>query len=122
MSSIRDPNPVIFFEPKILYRQAVENVPIKDYTIPLSKAEVLQEGSDVTVVAWGTQVHVAKEVANIVKEKMNISCEVIDLRTIIPWDYETICNVILIYYTFSGDGYLDVKKPFLDAFKQRSCS
>lgn len=94
LASIRDPNPVIFFEPKILYRQAVENVPIKDYTLPLSKAEVLVEGSDVTVVAWGTQVHVAKEVAQIVKEKMNISCEVIDLRTIVPWDFETICNSV----------------------------
>lgn len=93
LASIRDPNPVIFLEPKILYRQAVENVPVKDFEIPLSKAEVLMEGTDVTIVAWGTQVHVVKEVANIVKEKLNISCEVIDLRTIVPWDYETICNV-----------------------------
>lgn len=98
LASIRDPNPVVFFEPKILYRQAVENVPIKDYTLPLSKAEVLVEGSDVTIVAWGTQVHVAKEVAQIVKEKMNISCEVIDLRTIVPWDFETVCNVCLFLF------------------------
>ena len=69
-------------------------MPVKDYTIPLSKAEVLSEGTDVTIVAWGTQVHVVKEVAQIVKEKMNVSCEVIDLRTIVPWDYETICNVM----------------------------
>ena len=68
-------------------------MPVKDYTIPLSKAEVLSEGTDVTIVAWGTQVHVVKEVAQIVKEKLNVSCEVIDLRTIVPWDYETICNV-----------------------------
>jgi len=94
LSCIRDPNPCIFFEPKILYRQAVEHVPVKDYTIPLSKAEVLSEGTDVTIVAWGTQVHVVKEVAQIVKEKMNVSCEVIDLRTIVPWDYETICNSV----------------------------
>ncbi|RNA18190.1 2-oxoisovalerate dehydrogenase subunit mitochondrial [Brachionus plicatilis] len=94
LASIRDPNPVIFFEPKILYRQAVENVPVKDFEIPLSKAEVLMEGNDVTIVAWGTQVHVVKEVANIVKEKLNISCEVIDLRTIVPWDYETVCNSV----------------------------
>jgi 2-oxoisovalerate dehydrogenase E1 component beta subunit len=94
LSCIRDPNPCIFFEPKILYRQAVENVPIKDYTIPLSQAEILSEGTDVTIVSWGTQVHVVKEVALIVKEKLNISCEVIDLRTIVPWDYETICNSV----------------------------
>ncbi len=62
LSCIRDPNPCIFLEPKILYRQAVENVPIKDYTIPLSKAEILVEGNDLTIVAWGTQCHVAKEV------------------------------------------------------------
>ena len=94
LSCIRDLNPCIFFEPKILYRQAVEHVPIKDYTIDLSKAEIMQEGTDVTIVAWGTQCHVAKEVAQIVQQQHNISCEVIDLRTIAPWDYETICNVI----------------------------
>lgn len=93
LSCIRDPNPCIFFEPKILYRQAVEHVPIKDYTIEIGKAEIMEEGTDVTIVAWGTQCHVAREVAQIVKEKMNVSCEVIDLRTIVPWDYETICNV-----------------------------
>jgi 2-oxoisovalerate dehydrogenase E1 component beta subunit len=103
LSCIRDPNPCIFFEPKILYRQAVEHVPIKDYTIPLSKAEVLNEGSDITILAWGTQVHVVKEVAQIVKEKMNISCEIIDLRTIVPWDFETVCNVIIILFYYLID-------------------
>ena len=68
-------------------------MPIKDYTLPLSKAEVLREGNDITIVAWGTQVHVAKEVAQMAKEQLNISCEVIDLVTILPWDFETICNV-----------------------------
>lgn len=94
LSCIRDPNPCIFFEPKIMYRQAVEHVPIKDYTIELGKAEIMQEGTDLTIVSWGTQCHVAREVADIVKEKMNVSCEVIDLRTIVPWDYETICNSV----------------------------
>ena len=78
-----------------MYRQAVENVPIKDYTIELSKAEVMQEGTDVTIVAWGTQCHVARDVAQMAKEKLNVSCELIDLRTIHPWDSETICNVFL---------------------------
>jgi 2-oxoisovalerate dehydrogenase E1 component beta subunit len=96
LSCIRDPNPCIFLEPKILYRQAVENVPIKDYTLPLSKAEVIKEGSDITIVAWGTQVHVAKEVAQMAQEQLNISCEVIDLVTIVPWDFETICNVNIL--------------------------
>ncbi|XP_041107155.1 2-oxoisovalerate dehydrogenase subunit beta, mitochondrial-like isoform X2 [Polyodon spathula] len=55
LSCIEDKNPCIFFEPKILYRAAVEQVPVEPYHIPLSQAEVLQEGSDVTLVAWGTQ-------------------------------------------------------------------
>lgn len=76
-----------------MYRQAVEHVPIKDYTIELSKAEIMEEGTDVTIVAWGTQCHVAREVAKMAKDTMSVSCEVIDLRTIHPWDSETICNV-----------------------------
>uniref|UniRef100_H2ZVT5 3-methyl-2-oxobutanoate dehydrogenase (2-methylpropanoyl-transferring) n=1 Tax=Latimeria chalumnae TaxID=7897 RepID=H2ZVT5_LATCH len=56
LSCIEDKNPCIFFEPKILYRSAVEQVPVEPYYIPLSQAEILQEGSDVTLVAWGTQV------------------------------------------------------------------
>jgi len=72
-------------------------VPIKDYTIELGKAEIMQEGKDLTIVTWGTQCHVAKEVADIVKEKLNVSCELIDLRTIVPWDFETVCNVSCIW-------------------------
>ncbi|KAM9562823.1 2-oxoisovalerate dehydrogenase subunit beta, mitochondrial isoform 2-T2 [Guaruba guarouba] len=92
LSCIEDKNPCIFFEPKILYRAAVEQVPVDPYYIPLSQAEVLQTGSDVTLVAWGTQVHVIKEVATMAQEKLGVSCEVIDLRTILPWDTETICK------------------------------
>ncbi|XP_068021269.1 2-oxoisovalerate dehydrogenase subunit beta, mitochondrial [Melanerpes formicivorus] len=92
LSCIEDKNPCIFFEPKILYRAAVEEVPVEPYHIPLSQAEVLQTGSDVTMVAWGTQVHVIKEVASMAQEKLGVSCEVIDLRTILPWDTETVCK------------------------------
>ncbi|NWI27179.1 ODBB dehydrogenase, partial [Sula dactylatra] len=70
----------------------VEQVPVEPYNIPLSQAEVLQTGSDVTLVAWGTQVHVIKEVAAMAQEKLGVSCEVIDLRTILPWDTETVCK------------------------------
>lgn len=90
LSCIRDKNPCIFFEPKILYRLAVEQVPVKDYMIPLSKAEVLIKGNDVTLIGWGTQIHVLKEVCQIAKEQLNVSCELIDLQTINPWDKETI--------------------------------
>lgn len=94
LSCIRDKNPCIFFEPKILYRMAVEQVPLKDYEIPLSKAEILTEGDDVTVIGWGTQVHVLREVCQLAEDKLNISCELIDLVTILPWDKETIVNSV----------------------------
>uniref|UniRef100_A0A8C2CCZ9 Branched chain keto acid dehydrogenase E1 subunit beta n=1 Tax=Cyprinus carpio TaxID=7962 RepID=A0A8C2CCZ9_CYPCA len=95
LSCIADQNPCIFFEPKILYRAAVEQVPTEAYQIPLSQAEVLQEGSDLTLVAWGTQVHVLKEVAAMAQEKLGVSCELIDLRTILPWDTETVCKSVV---------------------------
>ncbi|KAK6170186.1 hypothetical protein SNE40_018640 [Patella caerulea] len=95
LSCIRDKNPCIFFEPKILYRSAVEDVPSGDYMLPLSEAEVLVEGSDMTLVGWGTQVHVLREVALMAQEKLNISCELIDLRTILPWDVDTIAKSVV---------------------------
>ncbi|XP_049752084.1 2-oxoisovalerate dehydrogenase subunit beta, mitochondrial isoform X3 [Elephas maximus indicus] len=95
LSCIEDKNPCIFFEPKILYRAAVEQVPVESYYIPLSQAEVIQEGSDITLVAWGTQVHVIREVASMAQEKLGVSCEVIDLRTIIPWDVDTVCKSVI---------------------------
>nr|CAG4650247.1 EOG090X0840 [Sida crystallina] len=92
LSCIRDKNPCLFFEPKILYRSAVEQVPVRDYTLPLSKADVLIEGDDITVLGWGTQVHVLHEVCQLAKDKLNVSCELIDLVTLLPWDKETICQ------------------------------
>ncbi|XP_057250577.1 2-oxoisovalerate dehydrogenase subunit beta 1, mitochondrial isoform X3 [Beta vulgaris subsp. vulgaris] len=89
LSCIRDPNPVIFFEPKSLYRVAVERVPESDFMLPLSKAEVMREGSDITLVGWGAQLAVM-EAACTEAEKEGISCELIDLRTLIPWDKETV--------------------------------
>eukprot|EP00128_Syssomonas_multiformis_P013302 Colp12_sorted_trinity150504_noHs@17198 len=58
--------------------------------IPLSKAEVVKEGKDITAVAWGSQLHVLRDAAALAEEKFGISVEVIDLRTIVPWDVETI--------------------------------
>eukprot|EP00899_Mesostigma_viride_P020778 jgi/Mesvir1/28701/Mv19672-RA.1 len=89
LASIRDPNPVVFFEPKWLYRMAVEEVPEGDYTIPLSKAEVLREGSDVTLVAYGAQMAVLERACD-AAAKEGISCELIDLRTLLPWDVATV--------------------------------
>lgn len=93
LASIRDPDPVLFFEPKVLYRQRFEGldgqVPIEDYELPLGQAEVIEVGSDITLVGWGSQVgRLQAAAARAAKE--GISCEVIDLQTICPWDVDTV--------------------------------
>ncbi|RAU17054.1 alpha-ketoacid dehydrogenase subunit beta [Nitrincola tibetensis] len=85
LASIRDPNPIIFFEPKKLYRASVGEVPDEDYELPLGKGEVLREGTDITLVAWGAQVEAIEKAADMAAEQ-GISCELIDLRTLLPWD------------------------------------
>jgi 2-oxoisovalerate dehydrogenase E1 component beta subunit len=95
LASIRDRNPVIFFEPKILYRAAVEHVPVGDYELPLGKAEILKPGKDVTILGWGSQIYALENAIQIAEEKFpGLSCELIDLRTIFPWDVETVVNSV----------------------------
>jgi len=95
LASIRDKNPVIFMEPKVLYRAAVEQVPVNDYELPLSKAEILKSGTDITIVGWGTQIYVLENAIQLVEKNMpGASCELIDLRTILPWDIETVVNSV----------------------------
>ncbi|WP_041598722.1 alpha-ketoacid dehydrogenase subunit beta [Hahella chejuensis] len=94
LSSIRDANPVVFFEPKRIYRASVGEVPEEDYELPLGKAEVLKEGSDITLLAWGAQMEYIEKAAEMA-EKDGISCEIIDLRTILPWDVDTVANSVL---------------------------
>ncbi|WP_097461323.1 alpha-ketoacid dehydrogenase subunit beta [Mangrovitalea sediminis] len=94
LASIRDPNPVVFFEPKRLYRASVGDVPEEDYELPLGKASVLKEGTDITLLAWGAQMEPLEKAAEMA-EKEGISCEIIDLRTIVPWDIETVTNSVL---------------------------
>jgi len=93
LSSIRDPDPVIFLEPKRIYRAVREEVQEGDYTIPLGKARLVQEGRDVTIIAWGAMV---REVLNAAEELKGdkIDMEIIDLRTISPMDVETIVTSI----------------------------
>eukprot|EP00164_Ancoracysta_twista_P012105 GFYU01018899.1.p1 GENE.GFYU01018899.1~~GFYU01018899.1.p1 ORF type:complete len:405 (+),score=109.41 GFYU01018899.1:77-1216(+) len=93
LASIRDPNPVIFLEPKWLYRSAVEEVPTDDYMLPLSKAEILREGSDITVVGWGAQMKVLESACDMAAEQ-GVSCELIDLRTLLPWDKDTVVESV----------------------------
>ncbi|CAO3589341.1 unnamed protein product [Absidia cylindrospora] len=95
LASIRDRNPVIFFEPKCLYRAAVEEVPVEDYELPLGKAEVLKRGTDVTVVGYGSQIYALENAIQLAEKKMpGLSCELIDLRTILPWDVETVVESV----------------------------
>ena len=94
LASVRDPNPVVFFEAKMLYRTSVEAVPVGEYEIPLGKARIVRHGTDVTIVTWGQQVLVAELAAKEVEEKYNIRCKIIDLRTLLPWDVDTVVEAV----------------------------
>jgi 2-oxoisovalerate dehydrogenase E1 component beta subunit len=93
LASIRDPDPVMFFEPKRIYRAAKGDVPEGDYTIPLGKANVVREGKSVTVVVWGAMLYEALEAANQAASQ-GIETEVIDLRTLWPLDIDTIIQSV----------------------------
>ncbi|WP_152206300.1 alpha-ketoacid dehydrogenase subunit beta [Marinobacter changyiensis] len=93
LASIHDPNPVLFFEPKRLYRASTGEVPEEEYRLPLGQAEVVKEGTDITLLAWGAQMEVLTQAVELA-EKEGISCEVIDLRTILPWDVETVADSV----------------------------
>jgi 2-oxoisovalerate dehydrogenase E1 component len=87
LASFEDPNPVMFFEHKALYRSINEDVPDEYYTIPFGKARLVKEGNDLTIVSYGLGVHWALEALN---EHNDISADLIDLRTLAPLDIETI--------------------------------
>ena len=91
-SAIRDPDPVLFMEPKRIYRAIVEEVPESEYTVPLSEAKVAREGTDITLISWGAMMRLSKEAAEKVKDR--ISVEVIDLRTLSPMDTATITKSV----------------------------
>src|SRR5499427_5313767 len=93
LSSIRDPDPVLFFEPKRIYRAAKGDVPDDDYTVPLSKAQVVREGTQLSVVAWGAMLYEALEAANQAAAQ-GIDCEVIDLRTLWPLDIDAVITSV----------------------------
>ncbi|MHA2098824.1 MAG: alpha-ketoacid dehydrogenase subunit beta [Candidatus Kariarchaeaceae archaeon] len=89
ISSLRSNDPVLFMEPKRIYRAFKEEVPEGDYTVPLSKGNVSRSGSDVTIVTYGAMVHVALDAAELASQN-GIDCEVIDLRTVSPLDIDII--------------------------------
>ncbi len=94
LSSIRSKDPVVFLEPKALYRAAVEDVPTGDYELELGKAEILRPGSDVTVVGWGGHLQVLERACDAAQERHGISCELVDLQTIVPWDVDCVVRSV----------------------------
>jgi 2-oxoisovalerate dehydrogenase E1 component beta subunit len=92
-SSIRDNNPVIFFEHKYLYRRIKEEVPAEEFLVPLGKARVVRRGRDLSIVTYAAMVHVAVEAAELLA-KEGIEVEILDLRTLLPLDREAIRDTV----------------------------
>jgi pyruvate/2-oxoglutarate/acetoin dehydrogenase E1 component len=86
VAAIEDPNPVLYFEHKHLYRRIKGEVPDERYTTPIGKARIHQEGDDVTVVTWGAMVYTAAEAA----QQVDGNVEIVDLRTVVPWDKQAV--------------------------------
>ncbi|MDJ1434848.1 transketolase C-terminal domain-containing protein, partial [Halostagnicola sp. A-GB9-2] len=91
ISAIRDPDPVLFMEPKHVYRSIRDEVPEGSYTEPLGEAAVREEGEDVTVISWGAMMHKTTEAVDNLE---GVDAEVIDLRTISPFDKETVVESV----------------------------
>ena len=88
-SAIRDADPVLFLEPKSIYRSIRSEVPDEDYTIPIGKAHIILEGSDVSIFAYGAMIQTVAKAATICKEE-GINSEIVDLRTLVPLDIDTV--------------------------------
>src|SRR5215210_6055381 len=92
VSAIEDPNPVLYFEHKHLYRRIKADVPEERYVTPLGKARIHQDGDDVTVVTWGAMVYTAAEAAQSLVDE--VSVEIVDLRTVLPWDKQAVLESV----------------------------
>lgn len=90
LASIACHDPVIFLEPKMLYRAAVEQVPTEAYEIPLSQAEVVKEGKDVTIVSYGQPLYLCSSAIAAAEKDFGVSVELLDLQTLYPWDRQTV--------------------------------
>jgi 2-oxoisovalerate dehydrogenase E1 component beta subunit len=93
LASIRDPDPVLFFEPKRIYRAAKGEVPEGDYTVPIGKAKVVKPGKQVTLVTWGAMLYESLEASNQAAAQ-GVDVEVIDLRTLWPLDIDTVVESV----------------------------
>ncbi len=94
ISAIEDPDPVVFLEPTKIYRAFSEEVPEEMYRVPIGKARVVQEGSDLSIFAWGAMLRVAMKAAADIEREKGWSCEVIDLRTLYPLDRDCIIGSV----------------------------
>ena len=92
VSSIRDPDPTIFFEPMRVYRAIKQEVPEEEYTIDLGKANIVKEGDDLTLITWGAMVRDVLKINEEIKDEYDL--EIIDLRTLSPFDISTIINSV----------------------------
>jgi 2-oxoisovalerate dehydrogenase E1 component beta subunit len=109
LTAIEDPNPVLFFEHKHLYRRIKGEVPDERYSTPFGEARVHRAGDDVTVVTWGAMVYTADEAARQLSEE-GVDVEILDLRTLIPWDREAVlasverCSKVLVLHEDTRTG------------------
>jgi pyruvate/2-oxoglutarate/acetoin dehydrogenase E1 component len=92
VSAIEDPNPVLYFEHKHLYRRIKGEVPDERYTVPIGKARTHREGEDVSVITWGAMVYTAAEAAKELGD--DVSVEIVDLRSIMPWDKQAVLESV----------------------------
>ena len=92
-SAINDPNPILFFEHKLLYRTQKSDVPKGIYSVEIGKGNIIDKGNDLTIVTYGLGVICIKEIIEKLKEQ-SISIELIDLRTLMPWDKDLVYNSI----------------------------
>jgi 2-oxoisovalerate dehydrogenase E1 component beta subunit len=108
-AAIRDDNPVIFFEHKFLYRRVKEEIPEQDYVVPIGKAAVRREGTDIAVITYGAMVWTALDAAREL-EKEGLSLEVVDLRSLLPYDEETVlasvrkCSKVILLHEDTRTG------------------
>ncbi len=94
LASIACSDPVIFLEPKVLYRAAVEQVPMEPYEIPLSTAEVVKEGKDLTIISYGQPLYLCSSAIAAAEKDFGITIELLDLRTLYPWDREAVMKSV----------------------------
>jgi 2-oxoisovalerate dehydrogenase E1 component beta subunit len=93
-AAIRDDDPVLYFEHKYLYRRIKEDLPETDYIVPIGKAAVRRVGTDVSIITFGAMVHVALEAAETLAREDDIQVEVLDMRSLLPYDKEAIAQTV----------------------------